>query len=309
MRNRERRNGRFLLFSEVNSVTLISSNLKTTFMEVKRMFGRLNLLGIILTAGLTCTTEPVVAEYECPGDFTGDVEVNIDDVFAMLGVWGDCPGCPEDLNGDDVVNIDDVFALLGMWGPCRFEYQPPYADVEAEQIGLEMLGAGGPLLLPQEIYDRIDRDLDLIRVEEPALADQSHSMLWSPTQILVGFVGSEPLGEYDALNTYYQASVSDHGTFSLLTFPGKINVPVMAMEYAALDAISWAEPNGLFGGQNFWTPTDMGGDLWEWHVDDGWHDCYDGCDCHREYTFEVDGSGTVTLTDYFEWGMPWCEFE
>lgn len=54
----------------------------------------------------------------CPNDLTGDGDVNADDLFALLGAWGDCSGCPEDLTGDDLVNADDLFALLGNWGPC-----------------------------------------------------------------------------------------------------------------------------------------------------------------------------------------------
>jgi predicted outer membrane repeat protein len=55
---------------------------------------------------------------DCPGDVTGDEFVNIDDLFAVLGAWGDCDDCAEDTNQDGVVNIDDLFAVLGSWGPC-----------------------------------------------------------------------------------------------------------------------------------------------------------------------------------------------
>ncbi len=60
----------------------------------------------------------------CPADLTGDDQVNIDDIFAVLGLWGDCPDpCPPyclgDLTEDCAVNIDDIFAILGMWGLCE----------------------------------------------------------------------------------------------------------------------------------------------------------------------------------------------
>ncbi len=60
----------------------------------------------------------------CPGDLTGDDQVNIDDIFAVLGLWGDCPDpcppyCTGDLTEDCTVNIDDIFAILGQWGPCE----------------------------------------------------------------------------------------------------------------------------------------------------------------------------------------------
>ncbi len=60
----------------------------------------------------------------CPADLTGDNQVNIDDIFAVLGLWGDCPDpcppyCPGDITEDCTVNIDDIFAILGQWGPCE----------------------------------------------------------------------------------------------------------------------------------------------------------------------------------------------
>ena len=47
---------------------------------------------------------------------------------------------------------------------------------------------------------------------------------------------------------------------------------------------------------------------WIWYIDDGWHDCFDGCDCHIYYTFLVTEDGSVTLLDKQQWGMPWCEW-
>ncbi len=60
----------------------------------------------------------------CPADLTGDDQVNIDDIFAALGLWGACPDpcppyCTGDLTDDCMVNIDDIFAILGQWGPCE----------------------------------------------------------------------------------------------------------------------------------------------------------------------------------------------
>ncbi len=65
----------------------------------------------------------VCDEPPCPADLTGDNQVNIDDIFAVLGLWGDCPDpcppfCTGDLTEDCTVNIDDIFAILGQWGPC-----------------------------------------------------------------------------------------------------------------------------------------------------------------------------------------------
>lgn len=54
----------------------------------------------------------------CPADVNLDGQVDIDDLFAVLGEWGSCFGCLEDINNDNEVDIDDVFAVLADWGPC-----------------------------------------------------------------------------------------------------------------------------------------------------------------------------------------------
>lgn len=54
---------------------------------------------------------------ECPEDVTNDSVVDIDDLFAVLGHWGETGG-DYDVNSDGVVDIDDVFAVLAAWGPC-----------------------------------------------------------------------------------------------------------------------------------------------------------------------------------------------
>jgi hypothetical protein len=61
-----------------------------------------------------------------PGDVTGDGVVNIDDLFAVIGAWGQCPppppACPADVappgppQGNGWVNIDDLFFVLNNWG-------------------------------------------------------------------------------------------------------------------------------------------------------------------------------------------------
>ncbi len=74
-------------------------------------------------------TDHVLITYQgagnpCTGDLTGDEQVNIDDIFAVLGLWGNCPDpcppyCTGDLTEDCTVNIDDIFAILGLWGLCE----------------------------------------------------------------------------------------------------------------------------------------------------------------------------------------------
>jgi hypothetical protein len=53
----------------------------------------------------------------CPGDFTGDGEINTSDLLLFLGNLGCTSGCEMfDLTGDNVVNTGDVLIFLGYFG-------------------------------------------------------------------------------------------------------------------------------------------------------------------------------------------------
>lgn len=57
----------------------------------------------------------------CEGDLDDNGTVNVSDMLALLGAWGECPGkgeCPEDLDGNGSVNVSDLLVLLGAWGDC-----------------------------------------------------------------------------------------------------------------------------------------------------------------------------------------------
>lgn len=194
-------------------------------------------------------------------------------------------------------------------GACPFAYDPPRASAEAEQIGLEMLGAQGPLRLPGPVYERVLRDLALVRAAWPVLADQEHLGRWVPDQIVVGLAGGCAIGDLAPTNACYQAEPSHlFAEWYVLGLPGKLNAPALAAVYGALACVWSAFEDGIVGQENFWTPEDRGGGTWRWTVDDGFYDCFDGCDCHTFYRFDVDGAGAVTLVDTWREGQPWCVF-
>ncbi len=94
-----------------------------------------------------------------------------------------------------------------------------------------------------------------------------------------------------------------------LTLGGNVNVEGLAAIYAATPEIGVAEPDLLIGGSNFWVPTAGLSGTWQWDIDDGWQDCFDGCDCHRVYVIETTAQGDITLIDFQEFGAPWCDFK
>ena len=56
----------------------------------------------------------------CP-DVNGDLQVNIDDVIAIILAWGVCPPggpCPADINTSGTVDVDDVVTAVLSFGAC-----------------------------------------------------------------------------------------------------------------------------------------------------------------------------------------------
>ena len=57
----------------------------------------------------------------CPSDVTGDLQVNVNDLLAVINAWGPCGGCPADIapaRPDGQVNVNDLLAVINGWGAC-----------------------------------------------------------------------------------------------------------------------------------------------------------------------------------------------
>ena len=248
----------------------------------------------------------------CPEDVTNDTAINVNDLLQVLGDWGQSD-TSSDIDNSGSVDVNDLLLVLSAWGPCQFEYEEISDNSEAAQIALEMLGEEGALLPDPENVERIEQDLDAIRTELSDLASQGHSPAWVSNQVIVSLVDNptkEALAELECFNEYYQVVNIDKifGTIYTYTLAGDVNVPALAGIYTSLDAVDFAEPNGIIGGQNFWVPERQGDGTWIWDVDDGFHDCFDGCDCHNLYLIETTEDGMVELLNFEQQGQPWCEF-
>jgi hypothetical protein len=82
---------------------------------------------------------------------------------------------------------------------------------------------------------------------------------------------------------------------------------VLAAIYEALPEVDFAEPNSFIGTDDKITVVPMGS-TWRYTIEDGFHDCFDGCDCERLWILEVSANGAVSLLNYVESGASWCEF-
>ena len=59
---------------------------------------------------------------DCVGDVNDDGTVNVVDLLALLGAWGECPPdefCHADFDYSGAVGAADLLMLLGAWGPCE----------------------------------------------------------------------------------------------------------------------------------------------------------------------------------------------
>ncbi len=271
---------------------------------------------------LTLAGSATLASDCTPGDVDSDADVDFADfqLFqrCFAGSDGGVPsGCGDlDLDNDSDIDLSDFEAFQSVvTGPvARFDYgASPRPDVEAEQLALEN---GTTLLATDAMYDRIRRDLTAIADLEPNVANVSHSGAWAPTQMIVKVTDGVPTCDFDALNAFYQVTEvqflfqSGGGTWYVVHFPGRLNIPLLGNEYTALSEVQFADPDSLIGGNDIIDIVTSGGPdgTWTYDIDDGWLDCFDGCDCHAFWLFDVTGDGEAINTFMQCAGASWCEF-
>ncbi len=273
------------------------------------------LVAIVLAIALAGVGASSVSAQDCygPGDIHGDGIVDAADLAAMgQAMRGpDVPisgGDPEaqraDSDGDGDVDMRDAACLMRLAGKTYFDYGPHRDNLEAEMLAMTL---SGHLRAPDAQYERILADLASIRAVFPELATVIDDPDYAPNQLLVG-INARSDGGIDRLNEYYRVIDQDiHATWRVLTFCDNLNATVLAGEYAAVSGVSWAEPNYMVGIDDY-ISIEVLGSVYRYDIDDGFWDCFDGCDCHRQWVIDVDEAGKVTLVSYQEWGMPWCEF-
>jgi hypothetical protein len=250
------------------------------------------------------------------GDLDGDGVVAVSDLdaFATVMIGPDRPlppaGDPDlfaraDHDGDTDVDLHDFADQMSYVADTYFAYGRHRDNAEAELLAMVLTNS---LRAPDAAYDRILRDLDRIRTVYAELATVIDDPDFLPNQLIVG-VGSNPPAAYVALNEFYLVVDEDvHSSWRVLTFCDNLNGEVLRDEYAAIPGVNWAEPNYLIGIDDYITIAVLAGDVYRYTIDDGFHDCFDGCDCHRVWVIDVDSDAGVTLVSYDEWGQPWCDF-
>lgn len=280
---------------------------------------RWTLPGTLLATLLLCATASTRADAQTcygPGDITADAAVTLADVSAfatlMAGPGVQPPGADPafdraDLQGDSDVDLADFALLVPYFKETYFDYGPHRDDEEAEMLTMALTGQ---LRAPETEYQRIVRDLELIRTTYVDLVTVIDDPDYVPNQLVIKLVAGEPLDDYHDLNATYMVTAEDHlfGDWWTLTFCDNLNATVLAAYYTALPAVQYADPNYLIGTDDQIDISILAGQTYRYNIDDGFLDCFDGCDCHRVWVLDVDSLGVVTLVSYDEWGMSWCDF-
>lgn len=176
-------------------------------------------------------------------------------------------------------------------------------------------GANGPVQPAEADIDFVGLHMCWLRLTNPDLAAIEQYQAWDPTSMFAGLVPMAPTDDYEMLKVEYDA-IADETPYQnlpdlhLLTFSSNYNYPALAAVFAALDEVEYADPNFLLGGENDrYEYQPFGDGVWRWFIYDEFWDCFDGCDCVRTWSYDVDhDSGEVTMISYSENGQPWCEF-
>jgi hypothetical protein len=221
------------------------------------------------------------------------------------------PGCPADLypkidlDGDGDADLADFATFTVLFHAEYFDFGQHRDNLETEMLAMQV---SGELRAPDAEYARIGRDMELIRDAYPELITVIDDPDYVPNQLIVSLLDGIPWDGYHALNAYFQVIDEEiHSFFRLLTFCDNLHAPVLRAYYEALPEMNYAEPNYYLGMDDEITIGVLG-TTYRYTIDDGFLDCFDGCDCHRVWTIDVTEEGAVMLVSYNEWGMPWCEF-
>ncbi len=195
--------------------------------------------------------------------------------------------------------------------PDMFDYGPHRLDAEAEQLAMHFAGT---LRAPDAEYDRILRDLQLIREAYPFLTAVVDEPDYMPNKLVLRLEAPGPWPNYEALKYYYQVTndeiIIPSLDIHLLTFCDNLNAHVIGPEFAALADVRYAEPDYLVGWANRISIVVFATD-YRYTILAGFHDCFDGCDCDRTWVLDVADDGTVGFVSYQEddHGWSWCVFE
>jgi hypothetical protein len=176
----------------------------------------------------------------------------------------------------------------------------PRPDRDAEFLAIE---ASGAFVAPEDLYQRIARDLALVRTAIPQVQEVQHMPPFLPG-VLLGLTEAAAekaragtYGAWDCLNAYYGGEVEWVGSglpLASVKHKPRIDTRQLAEDYARLPGVSYATSNGPAGdGTDICVSIEA--DAYVYIFDDAGGDCPSGCTEHRYYGASVRTDGSVTV--------------
>lgn len=263
----------------------------------------------MLLGGLFCPLLPpnIATAQDCigPGDTNIDGQVLLDDYASFQGCIAgpgfgpEVPACEpnasntSDLDADGDVDLLDAAGFQRAFGNEYFLYGPHLDDWEVEVLAIEL---SNEIRAPIDLYERIHRDLALIRTVAPQLNEIHYRRRYAARELIYRPEGMEPRPELTRLKAYYIAvedrQIRRESEVRLLTFCDTMDMLRVAQVFRAHAEVVYAEPNFYIGDGNEIDLTIMGDD-YQYAFRCGYGDCLAGCYCDRTWTVTVSFTGQL----------------
>lgn len=201
---------------------------------------------------------------------------------------------------------DETSQVGEAWLSClsdeaHFDYGTHRFNELAEFLGMLIVE---DLRVPDEVYDRIVRDLDLLYERYPILRTVEPPS-WNFNQMSLGLDLRAPDDGFEALNEFYQvievrAILPSHPHWVLVTFCDSLNLNVVRSKYEELPEVEYVDPTPQSGHFDNGDYVDLirEGDLYIYEFSNGQGDCWSGCYCQQTWQFAMTPAGSVSIVDY-----------
>jgi hypothetical protein len=176
---------------------------------------------------------------------------------------------------------------------------------DATVLALELDGPGGIIRVDPDLVAAIDGELALTRGQLPNLAGIHVHPSWMPGEIIVGmteaafaaFLDGTFTGFDDLLAAYPLAGFTPFSFIEAvhMVFVEPLHPENLALLFAAIDGVTYAEPNHVGGDGDDITIEALGSYVFK----RGWGDCPSGCIYNHYWRVEIQ-DGTAVIVE--EWG-------
>jgi hypothetical protein len=256
-----------------------------------------------------------------PGDLDADHVVGLSDfqwLFACMG--GPTPimayTCPPEIADSADTDFDgdrdlaDFAAIANRFGQTFFDFGPERQDKEAEYHAISL---AGQLRAPDEEYDRISRDLRLIRDAHADLIDVRDHRIALLNGLFVRLQSSEDHNEIDLLNEHYVYTSRNiyWNELFYIQYCDVLYPTVLGAIYEQSDQVEYTHGDG-FGciPPCCWNQVEVAVEGTTFTYDFSFYydpsDSFVSCGCRRTRVIKVDEAGTISQVSCEDSCLPDC---